>query len=150
MMIYVVYLLTMQDSPNVEIRCVTVNKSLAFEKFHEAKIDEGIWNEDDGSGDWAEAYIKTFDGVSSEIGHGSLLYVTVEIEWIEEIFATLHLNGSEFWAKKYIELRKKTLLKEDPDLEPLYEEDTIEESMHLCNPSVMSDYFFSVEPVTVE
>ena len=150
MKIYVVYFRTMQDSPEVEIKCVTTSRELAYAKFHEAKEDEEAWNEDDGSGNWAEACIKTFDGISDEVGRSSLLYVTVETTWVEEVSTRLHLFGSEFWAKKHIGLRKKILVHEDPNLEPFDEDETFEESMHLHNPGVMSDYYFSVEPVIVQ
>lgn len=150
MKLYVVYFRTMQDSPEVEIKCVTTSRELAYAKFHEAKEDEEAWNEDDGSGNWAEACFKIFDGISDDIGHGSLLYVTVETAWVEDVTTKLHLNGTKPSAMDYVDLRKRCLLAGDPNLAPYDEEETFDESMHLHNPGVMSDYYFSVEPVIVQ
>ena len=152
MKLYVVYFRTMQDSPEVEIVSLTTSKKKADEKFAEAKKWEEEWmaDEDEDSGNWAEACIKTFDGISDDIGPGSLLYVTVVTTWVEEVSTTLRLNGSEFWAKKYVDFRKRALIREDSNLVPYDEEETFEESMHLHNPDVMSDYYFSIEPIIVE
>ena len=142
----------MVDSPEVEIKCATTSKFIAEQALTKAQreADEWMADEDEDSGNWAEACIKTFDGISPEYGPGSLLYVTVETAWVEEVSTTLHLNGTETSARSFVELRKRMLLNEDPDLVPYNEDDTFEESMHLHNPDVMSDYFFSIEPVIVE
>jgi hypothetical protein len=152
MKIYVVYLRTMQDSPAVEIRRVTTSKFIAEQALAMAKreADEWMVDEDEDSGNWAEACIKTFDGISPAYGPGSRVYVTVETAWVEEVSTTLHLNGTEQSAMDYVALRKRILVNEDPDLVPYDEDETFEESMHLCNPDVMSDYYFSIEPVTVQ
>ena len=152
MKLYVVYLRTMADSPEVKIKCATTSKFIAEQALTMAQreADEWMADEDEDSGNWAEACIKTFDGISAAYGPGSLLYVTVETAWIEEVSTTLHLNGTIFSARDYVALRKRILLNEDPDLEPYDEGETIEESMHLHNPGVMSDYYFSVEPITVK
>lgn len=152
MKIYVVYFRTMQDSPDVEIKCVTTSKTLAEAKFKEAKREEEEWmaDVDEESGNWAEACIQVFDGVSPAYGPGAVVYVTVETSWIEEVSTAMHLNGTEPSAMDYVSLRKRILINEDPDLEPYDEDETIEESMHLHNPDVMSDYYFSIESVIVE
>ena len=152
MKIYVVYFRTMQDSPEVEIKCITTSKRLAEAKFKDAKREEEEWmaDVDEESGNWAEACIQIFDGVSSAYGPFSLLYVTVETSWCEEVTTKLHLNGTMPSAMDYVSLRKRILINEDPDLEPYDEDETIEESMHLHNPDVMSDYYFSIESVIVE
>lgn len=152
MKIYVVYFRTMVDSPEVEIRVATTSTLIAEQALARAQRDADEWmaDEDEDSSNWAEACIKTFDGISDEVGRSSLLYVTVETTWVEEVSTKLHLFGSEFWAKKHIGLRKKILVHEDPNLESYDEDETFEESMHLHNPDVMSDYYFSVEPVIVK
>lgn len=152
MKIYVVYFRTMQDSPEVEIRRVTTSKFIAEQTLTRAQreADEWMVDEDEDSGNWAEACIKTFDGISPAYGPGSRVYVTVETAWVEEVSTTLHLNGTEQSARYFVELRKRILLNEDPDLEPYDEDETFEESMHLHNPDIMSDYYFSIEPVIVE
>jgi hypothetical protein len=151
MKIYVIYLLTMEDSPEVTIKCVTTNGYIAEREFDRARKEEMDYNEDqdEDSGNWAEAYIKTFDGISPAYGRGSLVYVTVETAWAEEVSTTLHLNGTEPSAMDYVNLRKKILIKDDPNLVPYDEDETLEESMHICNPDVMSDYYFSIEPITI-
>ena len=151
MKIYVVYFRTMQDSPAVEIRRVTTSKFIAGQALAMAQREADAWmaDEDEDSGNWAEACIKTFDGISPAYGPGSLVYVTVETAWVEEVSTTLHLNGTIFSARDYVALRKRILLNYDPDLEPYDEGETIEESMHLHDPGVMSDYYFSIEPVIV-
>ena len=151
MKIYVVYFRTMVNSPEVEIKCATTSKFIAEQALTKAQreADEWMADEDEDSGNWAEACIKTFDGISPAYGPGSLVYVTVETEWIEEVSTKLHLNGTEPSARDYVELRKKILIKEDPDLVLYDEDETLEESMHLHNPDVLSDYYFSIEPVTI-
>lgn len=152
MKIYVVYFRTMVDSPKVEIRRVTTSKFIAEQALAMAQREAEEWmaDEDEDSGNWAEACIKTFDGISPAYGPGALVHVTVETAWVEEVSTTLHLNGAESSARYFVELRKRMLLNEDPDLVPYDEDETFEESMHLCNPDVMSDYYFSIEPVIVE
>ena len=152
MKIYVVYFRTMVDSPEVEIKCATTSKFIAEQALARAQreADEWMADEDEDSGNWAEACIKVFDGISSAYGTGSLVYVTVETSWCEEVTTKLHLNGTKPSAMDYVDLRKKILIKEDPDLVPYDEDETLEESMHLHNPDIMSDYYFSIEPVTVQ
>lgn len=152
MKLYVVYFRTMQDSPEVEIRCVTTSKFIAEQALTKAQREAEEWmlDENEDSGNWAEACIKTFDGISPAYGLGSLVYVTVETVWHEEVFTALHLNGTEFGARDYVALRKRLLIKDDPYIEPYDEDETIEESMHLHNPDVMCDYYFSIEPVIVK
>ena len=141
----------MVDSPEVEIKCATTSKFIAEQALTKAQREAEEWmaDEDEGSGNWAEACIKTFDGISPAYGQGALVYVTVETAWVEEVSTTLHLNGTEPSARDFVELRKRMLLNEDPDLVPYNEDETFEESMHLHNPDVMSDYYFSVEPIIV-
>lgn len=152
MKLYLVYLRTMVDSPEVEIKCATTSKFIAEKALARAKqeADEWMADEDEDSGNWAEACIKTFDGITDECGPGWVLYVTIETAWFEEVSTKIHINGNEFWAQKYVELRKKILVREDEGLAPFDEDETLQESMHLCNPDVMSDYYFSIEPVTIE
>lgn len=150
MKIYVVYFRTMVDSPEVEIKCATTSKFIAEQALTKAQREAEEWmaDEDEDSGNWAEACIKTF--ISPAYGPGSRVYVTVETAWVEEVSTTLHLNVTEQSAMDYVALRKRILVNEDPDLVPYDEDDTFEESMHLCNPDVMSDYYFSIEPVIVQ
>lgn len=151
MKIYVVYFRTMQDSPDVRVVSVTSNAKVAKRVFNDAKAQAEDWmaDEDDDSGNWAEARMETFDGIR-DIAVGSLLFVGIFTNWTESVETEIHLGGSESSIRSWISLRKRDLLREDPNIEPFDEDEAIEESMHLCNPDVMSDYYFSVEPVTVE
>lgn len=151
MIVYVVYFRTMEDSPEVEIRCVTTNKELADAKFKEAKREEAVWmvDEDEDSGNWAEACIKQAV-TTRDIGKGSTLYVGIATEWVEVVSTDVCLFDSEHWARRWVDFRKRGIIAKDGDIEPFDEDETLEESMHLCNPDVMSDYYFSVEPVIVE
>ena len=152
MKIYVVYFRTMVDSPEVEIRCATTSKFIAEQALTKARreVEEWMADEDEDSGNWAEACVKVFDGISPAYGTGSLVYVTVETSWYEEVTTMLHLNGTKPSAMDYVNLRKKILIKDDPNLAPYDEDETLEESMHLHNPDVMSDHYFSVEPVIIQ
>lgn len=152
MKLYVVYFRTMQDSPELEIKCATTSKFIAEQALSKAQLEAEEWmaDEDEDSGNWAEACIKVFDGISPAYGLGSLVYVTVETAWCEDVTTKLHLNGTKPSAMDYIGLRKKILVHEDPNIEPFDENETFEESMHLHNPGVMSDYYFSVEPIIVQ
>ena len=151
MKLYVVYFRTMQDSPEVKIVSLTTSKKKADEKFAEAKKWEEEWmaDEDEESGNWAEACIMTTI-VSEDTRPGDMFFAMIETDWVEEVSTSIKIHGSDFWAEKGIEFRKRKLLEDDPNLVPYDEDDTIEESMHLHNPDVMSDYYFSIEPIIVE
>ena len=140
MKLYVVYFRTMQDSPEVKIVSLTTSKKKADEKFAEAKKWEEEWmaDEDEESGNWAEACIMTTI-VSEDTRPGDMFFAMIETDWVEEVSTSIKIHGSDFWAEKGIEFRKRKLLEDDPNLVPYDEDDTIEESMHLHNPDVMSD-----------
>lgn len=150
MKIYVVYFRTMQDSPEVEIKCVTTSRELAYAKFHEAKEDEEAWNEDDGSGNWAEACIQECIKGDGRVKPGDQVFVVTDTEWVESIETMVMPFLFKKFADMYIEVRKSQIRNLDPDIVPFDEDETFEESMHLHNPGVMSDYYFSVEPVIVQ
>ena len=79
-----------------------------------------------------------------------MFFAMIETDWVEEVSTSIKIHGSDFWAEKGIEFRKRRLLKEDPGLVPYDEDESFEESMHLHNPDVMSDYYFSVELITIQ
>lgn len=149
MKLYVVYFRTMQDSPEVEIKCVTTSRELAYAKFHEAKEDEEAWNEDDGSGNWAEACIQECIKGDGRVKPGDQVFVVTDTEWVESIETMVTPFLFKKFADMYIEVRKSQIRNQDPDIVPFDEDETFEESMHLHNPGVMSDYYFSVEPIIV-
>lgn len=151
MKLYVVYLRTMIDSPEVEIKCATTSEFIAEQALTRAQREAEEWmaDEDEDSGNWAEACIMTAI-VSLDTRPGDMFFAMIETDWVEEVTTSIKIHGSSFWAKKGIELRKRKLLEDDPNLVPYDEDETLEESMHLHNPDVMSDYYFSVEPIIIQ
>lgn len=151
MKLYVVYFRTMVNSPEVEIKCATTNKFTAEQALTKAQREAEEWmaDEDEDSGNWAEACIMTTI-VSEDTRPGDMFFAMIETDWAEEVSTSIKIHGSDFWAEKGIEFRKRSLLKEDPGLVPYDEDESLEESMHLHNPDVMSDYYFSVEPIFIQ
>lgn len=151
MKLYVVYFRTMQDSPEVKIKCATTSKFIAEQALTKAQREAEEWmaDEDEDSGNWAEACIMTTI-VSEDTRPGDMFFAMIETDWVEEVSTSIKIHGSDFWAEKGIEFRKRGLLKEDPGLVPFDEDESFEESMHLHNPDVMSDYYFSIETIIVE
>lgn len=151
MKLYVIYFRTMVDSPEVEIKCATISKFIAEQALTKAQqeADEWMADEDEDSGNWAEACIMTAI-VGEDTRPGDMFFAMIETDWVEEVSTSIKIHGSDFWAKKAIELRKRKLLEEDPLLIPYDCDETFEESLHICNPDVMSDYYFSIEPITIQ
>lgn len=151
MKLYVVYFRTMQDSPEVEIRCVTTSKFIAEQALTKAQREAEEWmaDEDEDSGNWAEACIMTTI-VSEDTRPGDMFFAMIETDWVEEVSTSIKIHGDDFWAEKGIEFRKRKLLEDDPNLVPFDEDESFEESMHLHNPDVMSDYYFSIELITIQ
>lgn len=151
MKLYVVYFRTMVDSPEVEIKCATTSKFIAEQALTKAQREAEEWmaDEDEDSGNWAEACIMTTI-VSEDTRPGDMFFAMIETDWVEEVSTSIKIHGWEFWAEKGIEWRKRKLLEEDPLLIPYDYDETFEESMHLCNPDVMSDYYFSIEPIIIQ
>lgn len=151
MKLYVVYFRTMVDSPEVTIKCATTSKFIAEQALTKAQREAEEWmaDEDEDSGNWAEACIMTTI-VSEDTRPGDMFFAMIETDWVEEVSTSIKIHGSDFWAEKGIEFRKRRLLKEDPGLVPYDEDESFEESMHLHNPDVMSDYYFSVELITIQ
>lgn len=152
MKIYVVYFRTMQDSPEVEIRCVTTSKSIAEHALTRAQreAEERMADEDEDSGNWAEACIQECIKGDGSVKPGDQVFVVTDTEWVESIETMVTPFLFKKFADMYIEVRKSQIRNQDPDIAPYDEDETFEESMHLCNPDVMSDYYFSIEPVIVK
>lgn len=151
MKLYVVYFRTMQDSPEVEIKCATTSKFIAEQALTKAQREAEEWmaDEDEDSGNWAEACIMTTI-VSEDTRPGDMFFAMIETDWVEEVSTSIKIHGEDFWAEKGIEFRKRKLLEDDPNLVPFDEDESFEESMHLHNPDVMSDYYFSIELITIQ
>lgn len=151
MKLYIVYLRTMENSPEVEIKTVTTSKAIADEKFKEAKAEGEEWMKDveDETGDWAEAAIADLT-VPWEVKPGGTVEVGIITEWLEMVDTEITVFPDEPSAMDYIGKKKKELLEQRETLYPFDEDETIEESTHLVDESVMVDYYFSTETVTVE
>lgn len=151
MKLYVVYFRTMVDSPEVTIKCATTSKFIAEQALTKAQREAEEWmaDEDEDSGNWGEACIMTTI-VSEDTRPGDMFFAMIETDWVEEVSTSIKIHGSDFWAEKGIEFRKRKLLEDDPNLVPYDEDESFEESMHLHNPDVMSDYYFSVELITIQ
>lgn len=151
MKIYIVYLRTFENSPEVEIKSVTTSKAIADKRFKEAKAEGEEWMRDleDESGDWAEAAIAKLT-ISGTVKPGDSVEVAIITEWLETVDTEVTVFPDAASAMDYIGQKKKDLLEERGTLLPFDEDETIEESMHLCDESVMVDYYFSTVTVTVE
>ena len=145
MKIYVVYFRTMQNSPEVEIRCVTANKELADTKFREAKKEEEEWmaDEEDGSGDWAESCVQSYD---LDAKTGDTIYLLIRTEWHEFVGTSIIPFVRKEDAERILSEIKEDYQEQYPNLTPYDGND----EMHLEDPSVAIDVYFSVEPVTVQ
>lgn len=140
----------MENSPEVRIIAATTDKSLAYEKFRQAKKMEAEWMADvDGdSGDWAEACIRVWDvpGVRS----GDHIHILVRTEWYEEVSTDVYPFFSVVGAKDLVSLMKDDSKERYPGITPFNEEETFEETMHLEDPELAVDIYFSIEEVVVE
>ena len=150
MKIYVVYFRTMENSPEVTIRCATTNKAVANAAFQKAKDDEAEWMKDvdEDSGDWAEACMKSFN-LSEKRNPGNTIYVVVETVWHEvvetEIFPFLY----ELNAKSHVKFLRQDRYDEYVGLVP-YDGEPLHDAMHLEDPDVAVDIYYSIEAVTLE
>ena len=151
MKLYIVYFRTMQDSPSVEIQCVTTNEQLANEKFKKAKEEEAEWmkDEDEGSGNWAEACMESFD-MTEDCKTGDTIYVLVETLWHEVVETSVSPFTYEANAVAMQIFHKEDVLKDYPDIVPFDDDETFAAALHLCDDSVMVDYYTFVEPVVIE
>lgn len=146
MKLYIVYLRTMENSPEVTILSVTGDPKLAYAKFTEAQKDDF---EDEDSGDWRLAGIAEVD-FPSEVRPGDMLRVVIETDWVEAVESTLKVFRTEDEAMEFIAAEKERLLEENPDLVPFDEDETIEESMHLRDEDLMEDVYFGIDIVIVD
>lgn len=150
MKLYIIYFRTMENSPEVTIRCATTNKAVANAAFQKAKNDEAEWMKDvdEDSGDWAEACMESFD-MPENRNPGDTIYVFVETEWIECVKTTIHPFLYKVNAESRLKFRKEHYLEDYPNLEPL-DAETVKDAMSLEDSSIMIDVYFSIEEIVVE
>ena len=151
MKLYIVYFRTMQDSPDVKIRCATTNEALAKDEYKKAKKEKREWMKDvsEDSGDWAEACMKSFN-IKKERKPGDKIFVLVENVWCECVDTTIKPFIYQEDAEGQWKTSKENLLNEFPDLTPFNEYESIDEATHLEDPSVMVDVFLYIEEVTLK
>lgn len=149
MKIHIVYLRTMQNSPEVRIISATTDETLAQEALAKAKQEEAEWQDASDSGDWAEACMESID-MLAHLHRGEKIHVVVETVWHEGVETTISPFLYKQNALNRVNERRQARLEEYDRLIPYDEEEPVDEAMHLHNPSVMVDIYFSIETVTVE
>lgn len=151
MKIYVVYYVTMEDSPSWAVVCVTTDKAIAEENFNEAKAWENEFMEDhdEDSGDWAEARLEEFEKGDGKVKPGDLVNVVAETEWLEGVETSVKPFLFEDFARDYVKVRKAKALEDYPGLVP-FDDETFDKAMHLHDDSVMVDFYFDIRQVEVQ
>lgn len=132
----------MENSPSVEILAVTADANKAKEEYEKAKKKELEWIKEQphDSGNWASACMVK-KNIKGKIQPGKNIFLAIEIEWFEEINCKLETFSKKEKAQQWAESRKKERQEEDPDLVPFDGND----DNHLCNDSLISDYYFKIE-----
>lgn len=138
----------MEDSPDVEIRCVTTSRKKAREEYKKAKSEEAEWTEKEkknNSGNWAETCMKSFD-ISETRKPGDDIFVVTETIWCECIDTTVTPFLYEVNAINQVDLLRKNHLDKNPDLVPFFEDESIQETMHLTD-EMQTDIYFNIDTV---
>lgn len=150
MKINIVYLRTMENSPKVRIIGATASNEMAHLLFKKAKAEETEWmaTEEKDSGNWAEACMMSYE-MADKRKPGDKVYFVVETLWVEYVRTIVTPFLYEINAKTYVDDQKRAYMEEFPGLEPFRENETILESMHLEDPGIMADVYFSIESVSL-
>lgn len=145
MKLYVVYFRTMQDSPEVEIRIVTTDQKVAKEKLREVKKEEREWmkDEDEDSGNWAEAKMCAID-INNDLAVGDVVVIVTFTLWHECVETTLTAHKDLDAAEAYIADEKRKLKADYEGISPFYEDVSFDDSLHLADDSVMVDAYFGI------
>ena len=147
----VVYFRTMVDSPEVTIECATTSRLLAERALLQAKRQEEEWmaDEDEDSGNWAEACIRTFE-VPGSLKEGDTINLVVLTEWYEEVTTNIYPLIRKDDAETMAQVIKRDYLEQYPGLTPFDEDETIEEATHLEDPDVAVDIYVDIQSVTLQ
>ena len=150
-LLYIVYFRTMEDSPEVYIECATTSRLVANEAFLKAKAEEEEWmaDQDPDMGNWAEARIRTF-AIPGDIKPGDTIHVVVDTDWDEVVSTEIYPLLRKEDAESLVEALKHDYLEDYPDVTPFDEDETIEESMHLEDPSEGVDIYFDIVDAKVQ
>lgn len=155
MKIYVVYFVTMEDSPRWEVICATTSKELADKKLLAARVREKEWMNDDetwcgeDSGNWASAEIAEFD-VQYEVQPGEKVFVVFDTQWYECVDVALELFRTNDEAEAFVSSERNSQRETFPGIVPFDEDEPFEKAMHLHDDSVMVDIYFDIQEVGVD
>ena len=151
MKLYIVYFRTMVDSPEVSIECVTTSKFISERALLKAKREEEEWmaDEDEDSGNWAEACIRTFD-MPNTIKEGDTIHLVVDTCWYEEVSTDINPFIYRENAVSQVKFLKQDYLEEFPGLVPFDEDETIEEAMVLEDGDVQVTIYFDIVDAKVQ
>ena len=147
----VVYFRTMVDSPEVTIECATTSRLLAERALLQAKRQEEEWmaDEDEDSGNWAEACIRTFE-VPNSLKEGDTIHLVVETCWHEEVTTNIYPLIRKDDAESLVRVIKDDYLQDYPGLTPFDEDESIEDATHLEDPDVAVDIYLDIQSVTLQ
>jgi hypothetical protein len=150
--LYIVYFRTMVDSPEVTIECATTSRFLAERALLQAKRQEEEWmaDEDEDSGNWAEACIRKFDNMPDTLKEGDTIHVVVNTRWEEEVDTWINAFVRKDEATNLADYYKQWYLADYPGLTPFDEDETIEEATHLEDPDVAVDIYVDIQSVTLQ
>jgi hypothetical protein len=147
----IVYFRTMVDSPEVSIECVTTSKFIAERALLKAKREEEEWmaDEDEDSGNWAEACIRTFE-IPNDIKEGDTIHLVVETSWDEEVATGIYPFVRKEDAVSLLKYAKQDWLEKCPGLVPFDEDETFDEAMVLEDEDEQVTIFFDIVDAKVQ
>lgn len=150
MKLHIIYLRTMDDSPEVKMTAATTSMAFAKEELRKARQEEAEWMEgkSEGDGDWAEACMSSFNipnkTVPIPVRPGDAISVFVETMWYDGVETTVEPFPDETKAGEYLELRKRQLLGELPGITPYDDGESLDETRHLYDEEIQLDVFFDI------
>ena len=148
MRIFIVYQRIFNNSPDVKILCATTDKGLAKKVYDKRKktIKKDFDEEND---DWGEVCI-TSQSLPGTFKKGDTVEVNIITTWFEYVKTEVKLFPDKKSSLEYISERKKADLKKYESLVPFDEDETFEESFHLCDEDIAVDIYYSSETVKLK
>lgn len=149
MKLYIIYIRTMENSPEVRIVGATNDMKKADDLYEQASREANEWmaDTDEDSGDWASAHQRTVD-MAGELKPGDTIYAVVQTVWHEVVETTITPFFFEINAKSHVKFLRQQRLMDYPELTP-FDGEPADEAMHLEDPCGMVDVYFSIETVTL-
>lgn len=152
MKIHVNYLVTMGDSPTITDVSAFVDKQVAKTNLASLRKEAKEFNdeaEEEDSSDWCQARCSTTEKGEGMAKPGDTVFVVIETNWLEVVETKAKPFYFENFAKEYIAKRKKKFHGDNPKLVPFYEDENFDETLHLCDDSLMQDVYFEIQKVTI-